>query len=385
MIVQPQKKPIPVIKLIYCLWLIYPFFFIPFMAISQKALPSDMAATKETIALYNNLKKITQKGFMFGHQDDLAYGVNWKYNDGRSDIKDVTGDYPAVYGWELGHIEINKLVNLDSVPFEKMQLYIKTAYDRGGVITISWHLNNPLTGKSAWDPAEGTVGSILPGGHKNYLFTTWLDKVAIFMNGLKGSNGEFIPVIFRPFHELNGNWFWWGGKHCTPLEFKKLWAFTVSYLKNKKNIHHLLYAYNTDQFLSPEEYLLKYPGDEWVDVIGFDIYQRSSPNDKFIKDIGGMLSTLESIASKKNKITALTEFGGNLSDTNWWTETFLKALEGYQLSYVLGWRNAGKKANGELEYYVPYKGEASQNNFVAFYRNKKTLFQSEVTKEKLYQ
>ena len=51
-------------------------------------------------------KKTPAKGFMFGHQDDLAYGVGWKYIPGKSDIKEVTGDYPAVYGWELGRIGI---------------------------------------------------------------------------------------------------------------------------------------------------------------------------------------------------------------------------------------------------------------------------------------
>lgn len=322
---------------------------------------------------------------MFGHQDDLAYGVNWKYETGRSDVKDVAGDYPAVYGWELGHLEIDKLLNLDGVPFSNMQQYIKEAYARGGVITISWHLNNPLTGKSAWDPAEGTVASVLPGGSKHVVYKAWLDKVAAFMLGLKGNSGEFIPVIFRPFHELNGNWFWWGGKHCTPEEYKKLWIFTVSYLNIEKNIHHLLFAYNTDRFLSSDEYLLKYPGDEWVDIVGFDIYQRNSSNEKFTQDIGSMLTMLETIAREKNKIPALTEFGGNLSDSNWWTGTFLRALQDHQISYVLGWRNAGKKPNGEFEYYVPYEGEATQHNFFKFYQHKKTLFQEEVTKEKLYQ
>ena len=84
-------------------------------------LPSDKKATKETIALYNNLKKLLNKGIMFGHQDDLAYGVGWKYEPGRSDIKDVTGDYPAVYGFELGRLELDHEVNLDSVPFDKMK------------------------------------------------------------------------------------------------------------------------------------------------------------------------------------------------------------------------------------------------------------------------
>jgi Glycosyl hydrolase family 26 len=352
---------------------------------AQVVLPSDRKATKETVNLYNNLKKLLQKGFMFGHQDDLAYGVGWKYEEGRSDIKDVTGDYPGVYGWELGHLEIDRSVNLDSVPFDKMQQMIRQGYDRGGVITISWHLNNPLTGRSAWDPADGTVASILPGGQKHDFFRGWLDKVARFMNGLKGNKGEFIPVIFRPWHELNGNWFWWGGKHCTPDEFKKLWTFTVSYLRDEKKLHHLLYAFNTDRYSSKEEYLLKYPGDEWVDVIGFDIYQRNSPNEKYIADIGKMLSTLEEMAKEKNKIPALTEFGGNLSDSSWWTGTFLKVIAQHRISYVLGWRNAGSKPGGEFEYYVPYTGHKSEKDFVRFYKDKKTLFQKDVSKNKLYQ
>jgi len=127
-------------------------------------LPSDRKATKETINLYRNLKRLAGKGIMFGHQDDLAYGVGWKYVPGKSDVREVTSDYPAVYGFELGRLELGHTVNLDSVPFDKMKEYIRAVYDRGGVVTLSWHLNNPLTGKTAWDPAAGTVTSILPGG-----------------------------------------------------------------------------------------------------------------------------------------------------------------------------------------------------------------------------
>lgn len=358
-------------------------FVLPFEIKAQK-LPADKKATKETIALYNNLKKLLNKGFMFGHQDDLAYGVNWKYEDGRSDIKDVTGDYPAVYGWELGRLEIDQPINIDSIPFTKMQQFIKQAYERGGVITISWHLNNPLTGKTAWDPAPGTMASILPGGEKHELFKNWLDKVAVFMDGLKGSKGEYIPVIFRPFHELNGNWFWWGGKNCTNEEFKSLWKFTVSYLRDQKNIHHLLYAYNTDRYNSKQEYLAKYPGNDWVDILGFDIYQRKSSNEEFTSDISKMLSTLDSIAVENNKIPALTEFGGNLSDSSWWTGTFLKVIGKYKISYVLGWRNAGKKPGGQFEYYVPYKGHITTDDFLRFYKSDKTFFQKDITSKNLY-
>src|SRR5215471_6533578 len=173
------------------------------MLTAQESL-CDKKATKETIALYKNLKRLLNKGIMFGHQDDVAYGVGWKYEPGRSDVKDVTGDYPAVYGFELGRLELDHAVNLDSVPFDMMKGFIRDAYDRGGVITISWHLNNPLTGKTAWDPSQGTVAAVLPGGEKNELYKSWLDRIAVFMLDLKGRHGEYIPIIFRPFHELNG-------------------------------------------------------------------------------------------------------------------------------------------------------------------------------------
>jgi len=285
-------------------------------------------------------------------------------------------------------LEIDQPVNLDSVPFDKMKSFIREAYDRGGVITLSWHLNNPLTGKTAWNPAPGTVASVLPDGEKHDLYKTWLDKVAAFILDLKGRRGDYIPVIFRPFHELNGDWFWWGGKNCTPDDLKQLYQFTESYLRDTKNVHNLLYAYNTDKFYSKEEYLRRYPGDEWVDIIGFDIYQAyntaSSPD--FIKHAGNMLATLDSIATEHHKIPALTEFGYNgLKDSVWWTKTFLKAVAPYRISYALAWRNAGFRTADQYEFYVPYKGQLSSGDFVEFYKNGKTLFQKDIVKENLYQ
>jgi len=339
-----------------------------------------MNADDKTKELYQNLGILRQKGFLFGHQDDLAYGVGWKYEAGRSDVKEVTGDYPAVFGWDLGRIEMDSPVNLDSVPFLKMIEFIREGYEKGSVITISWHLNNPLTGKSAWDPAEGTVRSILPGGTKNEIYRVWLDKLAVFMTRLRTNEGNPIPVIFRPFHELNGSWFWWGKDHCSPEEFRELWKYTVHYLREEKKIHHLLYAYNTDRFASKEEYLERYPGNEWVDIVGFDIYQREQPGGSYSKELDRMLSDLESVAAEKKKIPALTEFGGKNSDSLWWTGTFLPVMRKHTVSWVLAWRNAGQKSNGEFEYYVPYKGQLSEKDFIRFYQDEKTLFQSDLVK-----
>lgn len=353
-------------------------------------LPVDKSATKETVALYHNLKKLVSKGIMFGHQDDPAYGVGWKYEEGRSDVKDITGDYPAVMGFELGHLEIAHPHNLDSVPFNRMKAFIREQYARGGVNTISWHLRNPLTGKTAWDPEPGTVASILPGGQKHDVYRTWLDKVALFLADLKGAQGEMIPIIFRPFHELNGSWFWWGKAHCTPEEFKALWHFTVNYLRAEKGLHHLLYAFNTDRFTTEAEYLERYPGDDYVDVIGFDIYQRGNTaehNAQFIKETGYMFSTITKLTKEKGKIAALTEFGFNsVPNAAWFNEVLWPAMKDYPISFALAWRNAGSKgASGEYEFYVPYKGSKGEKDFKAFYDKDRTLFVKDVAGERLYQ
>jgi hypothetical protein len=365
------------------------FFFLlsHMLALAQSDLPVDKKATRETVNLYHNLKKLVKEGILFGHQDDLAYGVGWRYIPGKSDIKDVTGDYPALYGWELGRIELDHSVNLDSVPFDKMKEFIQEGYQRGGVITISWHLNNPLTGNSAWQPEPGTVASILPGGEKNALYMTWLDKVASFMQSLRGKGGESIPVIFRLFHELNGSWFWWGGKNCTAEELKRLWHFTVSYLRDQKNVHNLLYAYNTDRFSSQSDYMERYPGDDWVDITGFDIYQANNilKNENFIHELDATLSILENIAGQRKKIPALTEFGYNgLPDSSWWTTVFLPAIEHHKIAYVLAWRNAGYKPSGQHEFYVPFKDQLSANDFVKFHDSPPMIFQKKVSDLAMY-
>ncbi len=364
--------------------------FLAALAASGQAadMPVDKNATAETVRLYQHLKKNLAEGLLFGHQDDLAYGVGWKYVPGRSDIRDVTGEYPALYGWELGRIELDQPVNLDSVPFDKMRQFIQQGYERGGVITISWHLNNPLTGKTAWQPAAGTVESVLPGGEKHDLYLQWLDKVAAFMGSLKGQHGELIPVIFRPFHELNGSWFWWGGKNCRPEQTQELYRLTETYLRDKKNVHNLLYAYNTDRFSSPEAYLERYPGDDWVDITGFDIYQANNirSNADFAQELDRTLTLLEAIAKEKNKIPALTEFGYNgLPDSLWWTQVFLKTLSVHHVAYALAWRNAGFKPGGQSEFYVPFAGQLSAPDFVNLYKSGTVLFQRGVAKEKLYQ
>lgn len=349
---------------------------------------SDKNATPETVNLYQNLILLQEKGFLFGHQDDLAYGVKWRYEDGRSDIKDVTGDYPALYGWDLGGIEHQKSNNIDGVPFKKMKNWIKEIYDRGGVSTISWHMDNPLTMKNSWDTTPGSLRSILPNGEKHQLYLSWLDQAAQFLGNLKGSDGKKIPILYRPFHELTGNWFWWCKNNATPEEFKEIWRFTIHYLRETKKLNNLIIVYNTADFKSKEEFLEYYPGDDVVDVLSFDKYQYTNPvtDSSFITEVQNQLKIMNEVAVEHQKPMAIAETGyEQIPYENWWTKTLTEAIGNYKISFVLLWRNHGwQEQEKKMHYYAPYKGQLSEKDFIEFYNSPKTFFQKDITQENIY-
>ena len=348
---------------------------------------SNQFASKETAALYKNLQLLSKKHTLFGHQDDLAYGVNWKYKRKRSDIKDVVNDYPAVYGWDISGIEKGKKNNIDQVPFSKIKKYIVGGYKRGAVITLSWHFDNPLTGGSSWDTTQNSLASILPGGNKHELYKTWLDKAAEFMLDLKGKNNEPIPLLFRPFHELTGDWFWWGKKTSSPEQIKQAWQFTVNYLRQEKKLNNLLLVYNANDFATEQEFLERYPGDDMVDILSFDKYQFGiKDKDIFIDDVRKQLDILTKVTKNKNKIAAIAETGfESIPDSTWWTETLLPIIKDYELSYVLVWRNAGyMPLLKKMHYYAPFKGHASENDFAKFYQTDKMLFEKKLGLKNIY-
>ena len=161
--------------------------------------------------LFERLDTLRQKGYMFGHQDDPMYGLTWAYDKDSSDVKNVCGDYPAVMGFELGGIEMADEKSLDSVPFTRITEEVINHYQRGGIITLSWHPRNPLTtiegggnaGQkfpegTAWDVTDTTVvKNILPGGTKYELFQTWMQRLSDFLATLKTADGEMSQKIIQ--------------------------------------------------------------------------------------------------------------------------------------------------------------------------------------------
>jgi mannan endo-1,4-beta-mannosidase len=340
----------------------------------------DPDATAETKALFRNLDQIRKTHVLFGHQDDLAYGVHWVAEPGRSDVYEVAGAYPAVFGWEIGHIELDSARNLDRVDFANLKGWIREAYERGGVNTISWHLNNPVNGASSWDKTV-TVPHILPGGSHHDVFLTYMDRLAAFLDDLRTADGTPIPVIFRPWHEQTGGWFWWGSESTSPEEYIALYRFTVEYLRDTKGLRHLLYAWspNSPSDYGYENFLLTYPGDAYVDVMGFDDYWSLAGREDGVKVMTAHLRFLVETAEARGKIPALTETGLEaVRDSTWFTQKLLASIQGDpvapRIAYALVWRNSNATVDRKDHYYAPYPGHPAAADFVRFRNDPLILF-----------
>lgn len=342
------------------------------LAITSCGGPQESALTPAG-ALRARLEAQVEDGtIMFGHQDDYMYGHSWRLAPDateyiQSDTYASCGQYPAVYGMDLGGIEMGWQKNLDGNPFEQMRASAVLHHERGGVITVSWHPRNPLTGGDSWDvSSDQVVASVLPGGEKHELFRTWLDRAADFMESLKTADGEQVPVIFRPWHEHTGSWFWWGQKLCTTEQYKALWKMTYDYMMVERVMTNLLWAYSPGAGgLTPELFAERYPGDEIIDMVGFDCYQYAG-NETYAAEMGNALEVTVRFAEDHGKLMAVTETGyEGIKDPEWWTKVLYPVIKDHPVSYVLVWRNACEP-DMQHHFYGPHPGHGSVEDFKNF-------------------
>lgn len=331
--------------------------------------PADNNATPRTTTLLAKLHSIWNDNLtMFGHQDDTVYGLGegegWRGDTNRSDVKSVAGDYPALFGWELGHIELGRTHSLDSVAFDQIRSEIITADARGGINTISWHLRNPLNDSSSWDKTHGTVAAILTDKTIQTKYLNGLDILCDFFLSLTDKNGELVPVLFRPFHEHSGSWFWWGSDFCTIDEYTALWRLTVNHIK-ARGVNNLLYVYSPDKTTN-DEYFERYPGDDMIDILGLDSYHRGAEAtaEEFITSTIKTLAYLREEAQKRGKISVFSETGlEGLAMDSWFTDVTLRIVTETSPAYVLVWRNADNQPG---HFYAPYVGHPSAPAFIEF-------------------
>lgn len=348
---------------------------------AQKSKPIDKQATSETRALFYNLKKLSKKHTLFAHQHATEYGHGWSGQNDRSDVKSVTGSHPAVIGVDLSGFSGQSPEAIKRAKENVKQNVIDT-YNRGGVTTVAWHFSNPISpGSFYWvdSLSKPAVKYLIPGGEAHEKYKEILEGIANWANTTKGADGKLVPMIFRPYHEFDGGWFWWGKPHTSREDFISLWKFTVSYLRDSLGVHNFIYAFSPDnQFTTEEAFLERYPGDQWVDLVGMDNYGDMG-RDRYALDLAAKkLQVISDYAKKKGKLAAFTETGlESIPDTTWWTNTLLKVMKSdhLQLAYVLVWRNDTKS---RTHFYAPFPGQVSVPDFLKFYQDPYTLFENDL-------
>lgn len=359
--------------------------------------PNATAATKELFVYLNDIRG---KEVLFGHQHDTDKGIaiTSGSNELQSDVKNDVGDFPAVFGWDTLSLEGKEKPGVPNDPVksrENLIAVVKKIHEMGGIFTLSAHMPNFVTGGSFNDVSGDVVDKILPGGEYNSKFNEFLDNIVLFANNLKDDNGNLIPILFRPFHEQNGGWFWWGAKTTTPSQYIELYRYTVEYLRDKKGVHNILYVYSPNGPFngSEDNYLATYPGDNYVDVLGMDQYDNiDNPGTKqFLSSLVNDLSMISKLADSKGKIAVLSEFGyspqgmkvtGN-GDLSWFTDVLnaIKSdINARRIAYMLTWANFG--LNGNL--FVPYKNAPNLGDhellpdFIKFYQDPYTAFLNDI-------
>lgn len=363
----------------------------------------DANSTDETSSLYSYLMGVGKSDkVIFGHQNDTHHKGGKLDGGTNSDTKDVTGS-------------IAGLVGIDTLSFTGAELeggveaaanVSINAANEGGIVTLSCHMPNFQVVKNRELNSDGTydysgyspgvtsgniVERIMPDGDLNDVFTGYLDIIADY--GLQLQE-QGVPVLFRPFHENNGSWFWWGKAFCDEEAYKNLFRYTVEYLRDVKGVHNFLYVYSPNgPFEDEAEYLSRYPGDEFIDVIAFDMYHDNPTEDDVWMDIfKETIELVQGLANKRGKLSTVSETGMRVMSSlggedyfngiadrgnnrlDWYNEV-LDVVSGSDMPYFMVWANFDDKSN----FYTPYKvsetkGHEMINNFIDFYNDDRSIF-----------
>lgn len=211
-------------------------------------------ASAEAQKLYRYISETYGKGIISGQQESTWMGseqYEFEY------IFDKTGKYPAIRGLDYMNDDFNG-VNRRAEEWHK----------RGGIVTICWHCGCDFGG--SWSECMNTEikdwDSALTEGTEEYkTLISGMDKAA---KALKELNDKNIPVLWRPFHELDGGWFWWGKGGAE--NFKKLWIIMHDRYTNYWELDNLIWVCGFSG--NGINYDNWYPGDAYVDIAGADSY-----------------------------------------------------------------------------------------------------------------
>ena len=250
--------------------------------------PVNPNATKEAKELLRFIYNIQGKQVLTGQHNYLG-----KMSVFTDSIYLLTGKYPAIWGCDYGFSDSTH--DIDNIKYRPLLVpEIVKQHERGSIITLTYHQASPLVG----EPCQFVGGVqtkltdeewkelLTDGTQINTIWKTYMDQLAAELKVLQGKN---IPVLFRPYHEMNGKWFWWGG-HGGEDGFPALWKMLYHYYTNHHQLNNLIWVWSPDKpWHGLKEY---YPGDDFVDIVSMDIYPEKDTNVVFRQEWYNEIKTL---------------------------------------------------------------------------------------------
>jgi hypothetical protein len=245
-------------------------------AIDNPVVPN---APPQAKALLQYLDAVSGKYILSGQQEATSVPQWVTYDRDNEDVNFIqqnTGKLPVVRGFDLIWYTWRADIALTQTVDKRAEQWAK----QGGVVQVAVHwftdIGSPSTGPEFYLPAanngKGTTFDIsqvsIEGTPENKEF---LEKLARFAPALQYLRDRNVPVIWRPFHECGGLWFWWSAKGAEP--FKKAWRYLYDRMTNTYGLTNLIWCYNPVDTAGVLE--TWYPGDDVVDIISADVYPSS--------------------------------------------------------------------------------------------------------------
>ncbi|MCA9149261.1 MAG: hypothetical protein KDA92_08185 [Planctomycetales bacterium] len=304
-------------------------------AIAQRAFsdepPADAQSKPQVLAELVRLKQDAPDHYLIGQNIGSSnHQIQRGYDAYFAKLSESIGKMPAVLAVDYGYDQIGPGIAATN------DLLIEHAR-QGGLVTISFHPPNPWRGTTCNDVKAGSVDVLLqPGTAANRRWLGMLDRIAA---GLKQLQEAGVCVLFRPLHEMNGDWFWWSrDERQQPLPrdtYIRLWHHLHDYLKKDCQLDNLLWVYSPSARYDANQLSLSayYPGDDRVDVVGLDYY--GDPMEDLLHD-----SLVE--LARYSKPLAICEFGFSNRDSHQHDNLRLvRALKQHDVSvqYVVYWHS----------------------------------------------
>lgn len=229
----------------------------PKNAVGQPANPNANAKARAILNYLQNLGARPDKRLVSGQFTGFGPGTSLRLMD---QIHERTGQWPALMGTDYADFAHGSLTS--KAPNEAAIQYWKA----GGLVTISAHLYNPANPKGGGLRDQGVdLENLLAEGTETH--TRWIQELNLIAAGLQELKDAGVVVLWRPFHEMNGDWFWWGAKD--PATFVKVWRHMFDYFTKVKGLDNLLWVYSPNHGAKTADY---YAGEHYVDLVGLDAY-----------------------------------------------------------------------------------------------------------------